>query len=466
MKKAVYIMSITSIVCLLSGCTVGNIQKLEPTTETNVETEENIEQTQTETLDSLNETVTNETVTTEETQESLENVLSEEQKDTTSVLSVEQNELLEVIGNINSFEGVLNTEIAAKVPMTQEQKEEWERIGNDASYAYYNLSLDTNVNIVTTREITNIYGYTVGDSTKNTLIPVNIYKDSVNDIEYVDEYTKSTGSHIWVTNKDYSNTVIEDLEMLVENTQEIKTIPQDGKTSYKGKISTETLKRLDYLSLADTTYIDITSGEDINIPITYLVKDKGSQLISVKFDLTDMVKSVNSSITIKKSESLLTLNKIGNTVVGIPEDVKNTTGVAQSLVSDNMSIYKEYYESTYGKEVTNEILVQIIRSKLGTKYDILLNYDEDTEDNENDLDNIVLDKLRTFIEHNTVEELRDYIKYYKYCSKDEQVAYCMMAQLGIEGFDESYIQSQGILNSSIDEMINEYIQETIENVEE
>lgn len=463
MKKAVYIMSITSIVCLLSGCTVGNIQKLEPTTETNVETEENIEQTQT--LDSLNETVTNETVTTEETQESLENVSSEEQKDTTSVLSVEQNELLEVIGNINSFEGVLNTEISAKVPMTQEQKEEWERIGNDASYAYYNLSLDTNVNIVTTREITNIYGYTVGDSTKNTLIPVNIYKDSVNDIEYIDEYTKSTGSHIWVTNKDYSNTVIEDLEMLVENTQEIKTIPQDGKTSYKGKISTETLKRLDYLSLADTTYIDVTSGEDINIPITYLVKDKGSKLISVKFDLTEMVKSVNSSITIKKSESLLTLNNIGNTVVGIPEDVKNTTGVAQSLVSDNMSIYKEYYESTYGKEVTNEILVQIIRSKLGTKYDILLNYDEDTEDNENDLDNIVLDKLRTFIEHNTVEELRDYIKYYKYCSKDEQVAYCMMAQLGIEGFDESYIQSQGILNSSIDEMINEYIQETIENVE-
>lgn len=461
MKKAVYIMSITSIVCLLSGCTVGNIQKLEPTTETNVETEENIEQTQSETLDSLNGNVT-----TEETQESLENVSSEEQKDTTSVLSVEQNELLEVIGNINSFEGVLNTEIATKVPMTQEQKEEWERIGNDASYAYYNLSLDTNVNIITTREITNIYGYTVGDSTKNTLIPVNIYKDSVNDIEYVDEYTKSTGSHIWVTNKDYSNTVIEDLEMLVENTQEIKTIPQDGKTSYKGKISTETLKKLDYLSLADTTYIDVTSGEDINIPITYLVKDKGSQLISVKFDLTEMVKSVNSSITIKKSESLLTLNKIGNTVVGIPEDVKNTTGVAQSLVSDNMSIYKEYYEGTYGKEVTNEILVQIIRSKLGTKYDILLNYDEDTEDNENDLDNIVLDKLRTFIEHNTVEELRDYIKYYKYCSKDEQVAYCMMAQLGIEGFDESYIQSQGILNSSIEEMINEYIQETIENVEE
>ena len=67
MKKAVYIMSITSIVCLLSGCAVGNKQKLETTTETNVETEENIEQT----LDNLNETVT-----TEETQESLENVFS------------------------------------------------------------------------------------------------------------------------------------------------------------------------------------------------------------------------------------------------------------------------------------------------------------------------------------------------------------------------------------------------------
>lgn len=391
----------------------------------------------------------------QETQSIEETIVQDIVEEMTSVveeptLTKGQQKVIESVENLDSFEGVLNTSIGVRIPMTTEQKEEFEKLGNDASYAYYNVTLNTNVNIVTTKELSNIYGYTTGDTIKETNIPVNIYKDTVNDIEYVDNYTKSTGRHLWVTNKENSNTVLEDLKMLAENIHDIYETPQDGRNYYKGRISTEYIKKLDYISLADTTYIDIKSGEDVEIPITFVVKDKTNQLESIKFDLTEMVKSVDETVTVKKTECAFTITKYGNVVLGIPEDVKNSKGELQALVSDSKSVYKKYYEETYGNEVTEEIVVRIVQDKLGHVYDNLLVLEEGKE-------NVIVDKLKTFFEHNTEEELRDYIVYYKYCSEEEQIAYCMMTLFDFEGFTESYLKEQGILTGTVVDKLNEYM---------
>ncbi|MBQ8234985.1 MAG: hypothetical protein IJZ36_05340, partial [Bacilli bacterium] len=253
-----------------------------------------------------------------------------------------------------------------------------------------------------------------------------------------------------VTNKENSNTVLEDLKMLAENIHNIYETPQDGRNYYKGRISTEFIKKLDYISLADTTYIDIKSGADVEIPITFVVKDKTNQLESIKFDLTNMISNVDESVTVKKTECAFTITKYGNVVLGIPEDVKNSKGELQALVSDNMSVYKKYYEETYGEEVNEEVIVKIVQDKLGHVYDNLLVIEENKE-------NVIVDKLKTFFEHNTEEELRDYIVYYKYCSEEEQIAYCMMTLFGFEGFTESYLQEQGILTGTVVDKINEYM---------
>ena len=76
------------------------------------------------------------------TTENEEAITTENEETTpTETETNEQQGLLQCVSDINSFEGILTMSVKMQIPMSAAEKEEYEKLGNDASYAYHNINM-------------------------------------------------------------------------------------------------------------------------------------------------------------------------------------------------------------------------------------------------------------------------------------------------------------------------------------
>ena len=364
------------------------------------------------------------------------------------------NPMLDCVANIDSFEGVLTYAVKMQIPMTAEEKKQYESLGNDASYAFHNFNVGAETTIATTDTITHYEG-TLSKVGKSIVAnPINTYTNETDGIMYDLSYNEQTGSQVWVQNNEYTRSLLTIIKDILGNMQDIKENNGSSTRILKGTVDSTYILQIPCFKNINSEYFTLSADTSAKLPVKVTINTKTGYLAALEVELDNLISAAN--IQNYSTEPLTIIVKNTNsTLIAIPEEAINTTGEELAVVSDDVSVYGKFFRSIYAPnndEATDDISVNIIHSVIGTQYDSIL-LDQTSDDGVTE----VVRKVTNFLNYYSVDDLQDYMEYYKYCSDEEQVSICIVAQLGIPGFDESFMQQNCIGNIKLSTIINEYM---------
>ncbi len=394
-------------------------------------------------------------VTQEETTNNTEN--NDTVTEVTTEVTVEQQDLLQCIKDIKSFEGSLTMSVKMQIPMTTAEKEEYEKLGNDSSYAYHNVNMGTELSVATTDTISHYKGTLSKVGQTIAANPINCYTDETAGQMYDLTYNESTGSQIWTKNSNYTKSLLSITNDILSHTTNITENNASSTRILKGNVSSVYVLELPCFENLNSEYFTLNKENPVDLPIKVTINTKTGYLASFEITLDNLFASTN--VEHFGAEPLkIVLKNTNSTNIAIPEEAVNTTGEAMARVDDDISVFGKYFRSIYAptkEEADDAITLEIIHSVIGNKYDSLLIDTTETAESEY---TEMLHKVTNFLNYYSVDDLQTYMQYYKYCPSDEQTAICIAAQLGIPGYDETFMKENCIgETNTLDAVIQEYI---------
>lgn len=388
-----------------------------------------------------------------ETTEVSENTVTE----TSDEPNAEQQGLLQCVSDIKSFEGVLTMAIKMQIPMTAAEKQEYESLGNDASYAFHNVNMGTELAVDTTETITHYKGTLSKAGQTVAANPINCYTDETASQMYDLTYNESTGSQVWVKNADYTKSVLTIVKDILGHTTDITENNASSTRIIKGNVKSNYVLAIPCFKYINSEYFTLNIDESVDLPVKVTISTKTGYLSSLEITLDNLFAATN--VEHFGSEPLkIVLKNTNSTNIAIPEEAINTSGEEMARIDDDISVYGKYFKSIYAPtldEADDKVALDIVNSVIGHQYDALLV--SKTGDTESEYTEI-LHKITNFLNYYSVDDLQTYMNYYRYCPADEQTAICIVAQLGIPGYDESFMQEHCIgAETSLNTVIMEYM---------
>ena len=386
-----------------------------------------------------------------------EEVSVEENTPTEEIVEEVDNNLSSCVDGLTSFDGTLAMSVKMQIPMSQAEKEKYESLGNDSSYAYHNFNTGISLNVNTTETITHYQGTLskVGDAVVAN--PINSYTDETAKKYYDLSYNEKTGSQTWVQSEDYTASFLSIVKDIVKHT--VVSSENNASTTRinKGTVNSKYLMAIPCLNTLNNTYFTLNKDAEVALPVKLTISSKTGYIANIELTLDELLKADNVS-SLSTEPMKIVLGTLNSTNVAIPEEALNTTGESLALVDEDICVYSKYFKSIYSpetKEATDDISQAIIHAVIGNKYDVMLvNADSTSEE---DAYTEAMHQVTDFLNYYSVNDLQAYMKYYKYCSEEEQAVICIVAQLGIPGFDEKFMQENCIGSNTLDTVIMSYI---------
>ena len=392
------------------------------------------------------------------TTENEEAITTENEETTpTETETNEQQGLLQCVSDINSFEGILTMSVKMQIPMSAAEKEEYEKLGNDASYAYHNINMGAELSADTTETISHYKGTLSKVGQTISANPINTYTDETANQMYDFTYNERTGSQVWVKNDNYTKSLLSIIKDILGHTTDISENNASSTRIIKGNIKSNYVLDIPCFEHINSEYFTISKDTVVDLPIKITINTKTGYLSSLEITLENLFADVNVEHFVSEPLKIV-LRNTNSTNIAIPEDAINTSGQELSRVDDDISVYGKYFRSIYSPsndEADDKIALEIIHSVIGNKYDALLIEEKEGTDPEY---KEMLHKVTDFLNYYSVDDLQTYMKYYKYCPEDEQVSICLVAQLGIPNYDEAFMKENCIgPDNTLDNIIMEYM---------
>ena len=393
----------------------------------------------------LDEVVSNETEDTSVSESSAE--ASTQETNTT---------LTNCIKDINSFEGTLTMSVKMQIPMTPEEKAEYEKLGNDASYAFHNINMGTELAVDTTDSVTHYKGTLSKVGQTVAANPINCYTDETAGQMYDLTYNEGTGSQVWVKSDEYKTSLLHIVSDILAHTTDITENNASSTRIIKGNVKANYVLAIPCFKHINSDYFTLDKESNTDLPIKVTINTKTGYLSALEVTLDNLM-TVSNVQTFGTEPLKIVLKNTNSTNIAIPDEALNTTGQDKARVDEDISVYGKYFKAIYApstEEADDKIALDIVNSVLGHQYDALLITEKEGADPEY---TEMLHQIADCLNYYSVIDLQNYMTYYKYSPEEQQIAFCIVAQLGIPGYDETFMQENCIGSTTLSAVIMDYM---------